>query len=121
MPRLQTQEIEGALVVRFNDARILDNRLVDQISTELNQLLSNTFLQRLLLNFAGVTFLSSSMIGQISILHQRCKKRGIKLKLCEVAQPIMEAFRVLRLHKMLDICATQDDALAAFNKKGWFR
>ena len=63
---------------------------------------------------------SAAMIGKIVLLNKKCKTEKVRLKLCEISDNIMEVFEITRLHKVLDIVGTEDEAVAAFEKKGFF-
>jgi len=111
-------------MVSITQARILDEASIRAIGTEFEKLtLEAASGRKLLLNFKGVEFMSSAMLGQIMRLSKKCKADNIKLKLCSICPQILEAFTITRLDKVLDIAADEEAALAAFGgggKRGWF-
>lgn len=111
-------------MVTFAHARILDEATIRAIGTEFEKLtLEAAASRKLLLNFKGVEFMSSAMLGQIMRLSKKCKADGIKLKLCGISAQIREAFTITRLDKVLEIESDEEAALAAFDgggKRGWF-
>ena len=121
MTSLRTQETEGVLVVYFNEAKILDEAKIQKIGTELIEAAGTSAeSQRLLLNFTGVGFMSSAMIGKLVLLNKKCKTDGITLKLCEISGNVSEVFKIMKLNKVFDIQDDEAKAFKAFERKGWF-
>lgn len=120
MSTLRTEERGDVLVVYFNEARILDEILIGQIEKDLLSAADRVPQGRLLLNFRGVGFMSSAMIGRLIMLNKKCKDRDIKLHLCSVAPAIMGVFKITGLGKGLSVFDDEAKAIAAFDKKGWF-
>jgi anti-sigma B factor antagonist len=74
----------------------------------------------MLLNFQGVQFMSSAMIGKLVLLNKKSKAAGLTLKFCAISPNVLEVFKITRLNKVFDIQADEDKALKAFGSKGWF-
>jgi len=108
------------LVIRFTDARILDETRIRQVGDALIELINRTDEDKVLLDFRRVEFMSSAMLGTLVRTQKKCKEYKAKLKLCGIAPQIMEVFKITRLNKLLDISADEDAALAAFGKRGLF-
>jgi anti-sigma B factor antagonist len=111
---------EEILVVGFTDTKILDSQRIEQVGKELQDYVPQAIHKKLLLNFNGVSFMSSAMITKLVMLNKGCKAQGVNLKLCEVSANVMEVFKITKLNKLFDIQATEDKALASYDKKGWF-
>ncbi len=121
MTFLRTQETEGVLVVYFNEAKILDEAKIQKIGSEMIAAADSTAdNKRLLLNFSGVGFMSSAMIGKLVLLNKKCKTDEITLKLSDISGNVSEVFKIMKLNKIFDIYKTEEKALASFDKKGWF-
>jgi len=111
---VRSEEKGDVLVVYFNDAKILDEAKIQQIGTELMQKVTDATSQKLLLNFLGVSFMSSAMIGKVILLNKKCKAAEVKLKLCDISNNVMEVFKLMRLNKILDIQKNEEKALKKF-------
>ena len=121
MSALRSQETdEGVVVITFTDAKILDEAKIQQIGKELMTHTTTTPNGKLLLNFTGVAFMSSAMIGKLVLMHKKCKNAEIKMKVCNISDNVMEVFKITRLHKVFDIQKDRDKALKSYDKKGWF-
>ena len=121
MTSLRTQETDGVLIVYFNDTKILDEPKIQKIGTELMNAPTNaTSDKRLVLNFTGVGFMSSAMIGKLVLLNKKCKTDGVALKLSDISGNVSEVFKIMKLNKVFDMYKTEEKALKSFDKKGWF-
>jgi anti-sigma B factor antagonist len=122
MLRIKIADKLDVVVVTFNDAKILDDNTIREIGLDFGKLtLEASGDRKLLLNFANVSFMSSSMLGQIVKLSKQAKNDKINLKLCNITPEIMEVFKITKLEKVLDIQKTEAAALEAFGKprKSW--
>ena len=89
MPAITTEHNGDILVVGFTDSKILDNQRIEQVGKELQEVVSQAESKRLLLNFRGVSFMSSAMITKLVMLNKSCKKAEVALKFCEVSPNVM--------------------------------
>ncbi|RIK76874.1 MAG: anti-sigma factor antagonist [Planctomycetota bacterium] len=112
--RLNVSEVGDVTVVRFVDRRILDEANIQEMGQELFQLVEEQGKKQILLNFAGVEFLSSAALGKLITLDKRVKSHSGKLILSNIRPEIYEVFKITRLNTTLDIKDDEADALAAF-------
>ena len=120
MAAITTQTSGEVLVVGFTDSKILDSQRIEQVGKELQEATPQAIHKKLLLNFRGVSFMSSAMITKLVMLNKGCKAQGVALKFCEVSPNVMEVFKITKLNKLFDIQDGEEKALASFDKKGWF-
>ena len=111
---------DGILTVVFDDARILDETKLEQLSRDLLEMLNKTTEERVILDFKNVKFMSSSMLGKLIQTHKKAGEFKVKLKLCSIDPEIRQVFKITKLDKLFDIEADEASARAAFMKKGWF-
>ena len=112
MPEVLSQQKDDVLVAKFTTPKILEDGLIAEIGRELLELADRSE-GRMLLDFEGVSFMSSSMIGRIVMLNKKCKGTT-DLRMCNVSPTIMEVFEITRLDKLFNICGSMDDALSEF-------
>ncbi len=116
-----TTQINGeVLVVGFTDSKILDSQRIEQVGKELQDAVPQAIHKKLLLNFRGVTFMSSAMITKLVMLNKGCKAKEVALKFCEVSPNVLEVFKITKLNKLFDIQGAEEKGLASFDKKKWF-
>lgn len=116
-----TTQINGeVLVVGFTDSKILDSQRIEQVGKELQDAVPQAIHKKLLLNFRGVTFMSSAMITKLVMLNKCCKAKEVNLKFCEVSPNVLEVFKITKLNKLFDIQGDEEKGIASFDKKKWF-
>ena len=120
MAAITTQHAGEVLVVGFTDSKILDSQRIEQVGKELQDAVALAVEKKMLLNFRGVSFMSSAMITKLVMLNKTCKAKEVNLKFCEVSPNVMEVFKITRLNKLFDIQDGEEKAIASFDKKGWF-
>lgn len=121
MSALRSQETEGVWVVAFTDAKILDDARIQQLGKELVEKAEQAKSTKgMVLDFSGVAFMSSAMIGKLVLLNKKCKQDNVLLKLCNITPNVAEVFKIMRLNKVFDIYKDQEKAVQSFDKKGWF-
>ena len=111
---------DGILTIVFNDARILDEAKLEQLSRDLMEVLNKTTEERVILDFRNVKFMSSSMLGKLVQVHKKANEFKVKLKLCSIDPEIRQVFKITKLDKLFDIAADETAARAAFMKRGLF-
>ncbi|MCL4203750.1 MAG: STAS domain-containing protein [Pirellulaceae bacterium] len=119
MSELIATQKEGVLIIRFTVSRIMSGVDVARIGERLANL-AHSEGKKVLLDFANLQQMCSPMLGKILALNKECEQNGITLRLCGMESHIKEVFTTTGLNKLLKIHDTQEEALAAFRKKGWF-
>ncbi len=120
MPSLMTQTNGDVVVIYFKDAKILDEVQILKISEELMNIATKACGGKLLLAFNEVEYLSSAVLGKLMALHKKCKADKTNLKMCELSPTILEVFKITKLNKIFSIYPTEDKAIAAYKKRGFF-
>ncbi|HEY3395734.1 MAG TPA: STAS domain-containing protein [Lacipirellulaceae bacterium] len=111
---------DGILTIVFDDARILDETTLEQLSSDLLEMLNKTTEERVILDFRNVKFMSSSFLGKLVQVHKKSVEFKVKLKLCSIDSEIRQVFKITRLDRLFDIESDEASARAAFMKRGWF-
>ena len=112
---LDLKDAGEVLVVGFKQASILDQRIIDQIGREFEQAgLEASGNRKLLLNFQGVEFMSSAMLGKLITLFKKLQARSGRLILCNISPEIQEVFKITKLDKLFTILDDEQVALQSF-------
>ncbi|PQO36521.1 STAS domain-containing protein [Blastopirellula marina] len=121
---LRVRDNSEVVVADFQQSSILDEAAIDRIGVEFDRLvLEAVTAKKLLVNFRGVEYMSSAMIGKLIHLSKKSKEAKIKLKLCGVGPKINEIFQLMKLNKVFDIQKDEKSAIEAFNSpslSNWF-
>lgn len=112
--QIEVTENGDVTVVRFNERRIIDQMIIQEIGTSLFDLVDVQNKKKILLNFDTVDFLSSAALGKLITLNKKVKTADAVLKLCSIRPEIYEVFALTRLNQLFDIRADEADALTAF-------
>ena len=108
---LRIKKQNDVAVVSFATSRILDQSNVQQLGEEFDALVAQLKLAKIVVNFAGVTYMSSAVMGKLVGLLKRSKAAGGKLILCGIEESIFEIFEIMRFDKMFEIRKTEDEAV----------
>ncbi|EAQ78044.1 STAS domain-containing protein [Blastopirellula marina] len=121
---LRVRDNNEVVVADFQQSSILDEAAIERIGVEFDRLvLEAVTAKKLLVNFRGVEYMSSAMIGKLIHLSKKCKEAKVKLKLCGVGPKINEIFQLMKLNKVFDIQKDEKGAIEAFNSpslSNWF-
>ena len=112
--KLMSNVQQGVTVVRFTDAKVIDQRNINLIGSELSGLVEKSGVRKMLVNMENVQYLSSAVLGKLISLAKELRMNTGVLKLCCIAAPIFEVFEITRLDKVFDIYKTEAEALEAF-------
>lgn len=112
--RIDVTKCGDISVVTFRDRKILDETAIQELGAELFGLVELDNRKAILLDFAGVEFLSSAALGKLITFDRKVKNSKGRLKMCGVAPGILEVFQVTKLNKVFDIRPDAAEALAAF-------
>jgi anti-sigma B factor antagonist len=112
--RLDVTEVGEVTVVRFRDRKIVEDINIQELGSEMFQLVEVDHRDKLLLNFSDVDFLSSAALGKLITLDRKMKAHGGTLKLTNIRPEIYEVFAITKLNRLFDIKDDEADALAAF-------
>ena len=103
-PRISTRQEDGVIVVRFNDHHLFDERTVRDVADQITAALpSDGSPIRLILDFAGVELISSSLLSKLIMLQRRIDGTGGKLRLCELSGILQSVFRTSNLDRLFAI------------------
>ena len=112
--RIDVTKTGDVSVVTFRDRKILDEAAIQELGSELFALVEVDNRKTILLDFAGVEFLSSAALGKLITFDRKVKTSKGRLKMCGIAPGILEVFQVTKLNKGFDIRPDAGEALAAF-------
>ena len=97
-------DLTGRLILDdgFEPLRVIVNRVIGEGR------------RKLLLNFAGVTFLDSAGVGLIACKYVTLCRHGGQLKLCNLRLRSQEVLHITKLLTVFEAFASEADALKSF-------
>jgi anti-sigma B factor antagonist len=69
---------------------------------------------KVLIDFSGVAFISSAVLGKLIKLNGRVNDRGGQFKISSLSDRIADVFKITGLDKLFNIYDTRDDGIRAF-------
>jgi len=108
---LEVEKNGDVIVVRLGKHRVLDELTVKKISDELLGVGDRPDCRHLLLDFSGVTQLSSSLLGQLLKLRRKIEPQGENLRLCGLNLQLRSVFATTRLDRLFDIMDNEAGAI----------
>ena len=107
--------IQGVDVVELTHRSMENANRLEELGRHLHDLADRQGCRRIILDFANVRFLASSVLGVIVALQQKLEYQEGKLALCGLHKELRQVFKFAQLDTMLTFHETRDDALAAFD------
>ncbi|MEM6330844.1 MAG: STAS domain-containing protein [Planctomycetota bacterium] len=117
---ISSQAKEGILLVQVQAPRLVEDSVLERLERDVLELIDKASEERVILDFANVQFMSSSMLGKLVKIQKKCKEYKAKLKLASVCEDIRQVFKITRLDKVFDIEKDVRSARKAFLKRGLF-
>ena len=109
---LTIQPIEKYTVVQFRTPSLMDPVMLEAIGQAVYRLVDAEDKRMLVLDFEQVEYLSSQAIGIVLTLNKKLSKlKHTSLVLCGVGPKLMELIKITRLDKILQIRASQKEAV----------
>jgi anti-sigma B factor antagonist len=112
-PNLKVRKQNDVCLVEFEDRKILEEHVINQIGERLREIADDETDPKLLLDFRNVEHLSSAALGMLIQLNNQLRDRQGRLVLANIHPQIYEVFKITRLNKLFAIHSNIDDAIKA--------
>jgi len=103
-------------VVSFNEASIYDVSDVDQVNEELRRFVTRDKPKKMIVDFSGVKFISSQMLGLLVHLWRKMKEYGGIVLISGIVPQLNRVFRITNLDKIFDFYPDAESALKTFGQ-----
>jgi anti-sigma B factor antagonist len=113
-PRIKVSYKSGIKVIELLDEKILDEISIHELTETLFSTLSDNGATNMVINFANVMQMSSSMLGTLIRLNKRVAEKGGDLKLCCVIPMLYEIFAITKINKLFEIYDDEQTAINSF-------
>ncbi len=104
----------STVVATFQRGRIREEREILKALEEMGKFIESHPRVNLLLNLENIEYLSSAGLGNLVGLLKKSRKTNGQFKLCNLQEPILELFEVMRLTKIFEIFDNEEAAVASF-------
>ena len=111
-PLLDVRDDAGVLVVRFTRADMTDAALIKTMGDELYGLVQDLRGPKMALDFGKVERMSSASLGMLIALNKVIARQNGQLRVANIAEHLIDIFRMTKLDKVLTMCDTAEAAVA---------
>jgi anti-sigma B factor antagonist len=113
MLEVNSFEKEGVTVVVLLEPTLIKDTTVQEIRRNIEELLTQQGVTRLLIDFRAVTLAGSATLGMLIRIKSKCAVNGCHLALCSLQPPVRETFRITQLDKIFEIYDDIEPGVAA--------
>jgi anti-anti-sigma factor len=111
------EDVGDITVVNLIDRKILDEKNLEIIESQLFSLVDESGRRQILVSFINVEYISSQGLGVLIRLQKKLQSVGGKLSLCDINPVIHEVFEITALNKFFAIFEDEENALQWFAGK----
>ena len=111
--RLEVEQDADVTIISIRTPRIPAD-LSDLFEERVAQTVDALEQPKVLLDFDGVEFISSAVLGKLIKLNGKMMDRGGQMKIATLTDRIAEVFKITNLDKLFSIHKTRDKAIKAF-------
>lgn len=101
-------------IVELLERRLIDANQIERIGRQIIELVSGAEAPRVVISFAKVEYLSSTMLNALIAIEKTIKKKNGQLRLSNLHADLQKVFTIMKLNKVMNICETADEAVASF-------
>ena len=109
-----TTESEGGILIARASGRI-DGANANEFQKSLNDTIAPG-VRVVVLDFAGLTYISSSGLGVVLALARELRSANIRFALCSLSAPVRNVFTISGFEQVIDIHETQSAARTGVGK-----
>lgn len=115
IPVIALRKKNNITIVELLPEEILHENVFWQIEESLGSVVQEISPVHMLLCFTHVRHLSSGALGMLNRVKKLIEQTGGTLKLANLREPLIEVFRITRLHNFYDIYPDHDTAMASYS------
>ncbi len=109
---LLMKTMDDILVIGFGEEMNLDSSNTGQLREGVVKHIGGK--NKLVINLANITFLDSSGVGTLIAIWRNATKDGGDLRLTGIRPSVRTVFEIVRLHRVFEMYATEEEAIASF-------
>jgi anti-sigma B factor antagonist len=111
---LEISHMNNIMVVSLKDGNRLNELIALEISEKLRELFSKPNV-RLVFNLEGINFIDSSGFGVFLAALKAAGNNNGQFKICNLSDELVELFKLLQLHHVLEIYDRLEPCLESFD------
>lgn len=108
-------EDDGTIIAQFVPSELTDDENLEVLGREMFALVDQYSCPKIVLDMAGVSYMTSSVLGKIITLHRKQQRSGGRLVLCNLESGVVETLETSRLHTYFTTAEDVPAALSLLN------
>ncbi len=89
----------------------LDHHSAEEVRVRIDDRIDRDNIQKLILNFSGLSFMDSSGIGVVVARNKKLSNKGGNLCICNIKESVNKVFELTGLYKIIKHYETVDEAV----------
>ena len=114
VPYLDVSKVGDALVLKFTRADMTDAAFIIKAGEEIDQLVRGVEKPKVVVDFSQVARLSSATLGMLVGLRKVVTKQKGQMRVTNIADDLIEIFKMTRLDVTLRVCGSNEAAIDSF-------
>ena len=107
--------VQGVTTASLRATTVLDSLVIEELGSALYELVDAQACRKIVVEFRGVTFLASQMLGVLVTLDYKARAIKGKVVLCGLQPKLMEVFKITGLDRRLSFAADEAAAMGKFD------
>jgi anti-sigma B factor antagonist len=112
---LEREDFGAVTVVRLKAPKLLDDNTIREVFNPIYSLVADVGRSHLVLNLAGVEYLSSMALGKLVMLSRKAQAGNGAVALCHLSPTVENTLYTTHLKDLFTIYATEQEALQSFS------
>jgi len=118
IPQGMSVRLAGSVtVVEITERRLIDAAQIERLGAQLQEIVKGAAKPKLVVSFANVEYLSSSMLNVLISVQNSVKAKGGDLCLSDLDPELKKVFTLMKLQKLMTICGTTDEAVKRLQQR----
>jgi len=111
---LTVETRQPGLVIGFLVPTVLDSLTINLITDDLYRIVEESDAQNIVLDFSGITFISSGLLGKLIAFQKNCDQQDRVVKICNLNDSLTRLIKMMRLDSIFDLQPTVETAVNAW-------
>ena len=109
---MKSEKIDNVMVIEFENPTLNAGNVKD-FKHDIQPFLEKE--DHILLDLSNLTFVDSSGLGAFLFCLKRINQKGGDFKLCNITKPVRVLFELVRLHQVIEVFESREEALATYS------
>lgn len=110
---LKTEKIKDIIVVRFDKIDRLNALIAEPVKEDLKSFFTRSGV-KLILNLESIKYIDSTGFGVFLSIMKTANNNNGQFKVCNISPAVMELFKLLQLHNVLELYGSLEECVNSF-------